>query len=110
MFDFIQRIESINVVAWVIGIFMKFSVYMYFEAEGMASFFKVKSNKYFIIPISVILFGIALFSKLSESVVAGSIVSYKVLPYIAFAVEFVIPLILLVIYLFRRKSFTCDRK
>lgn len=76
----------------------------------MTSIFKVISNIYFIIPISAILFWIALFSKLSESVVAGSIVSYKVLPYIAFAVEFIIPLILLAIYFFRRKSFTGDRK
>lgn len=105
VFDFIQRIESINVVAWVIGIFIKYSIYVYFVTTGMASIFKVKSNKYFIIPVSAILFAIGLFTKMLKSVVANSIVSYKVLPNIAFVVEFVIPLILLVIYFFRRKSF-----
>jgi len=50
----------------------------------MASILKVKSNKYFIIPISVVLLVIALFSKLSKSVVIGEVLSYKVFPYIAF--------------------------
>ncbi len=106
VFDFIQRIESINVVAWVVGIFMKYCTYMYFAASGIASIFKVKSNKYFIIPMSAILFAIALFSKLSKSVVTSTIVSYKVLPYIAFGVEFIIPLVLLIVFFFRRKSIT----
>lgn len=110
LFDFIQRIESINIIAWVVGIFMKFCVYVYFATTGMASIFKVKSNKYFIVPILAIFFVIALFSKLSKSVVTSNILSYKVLPYIAFAVEFIIPLILLAIYFFRRKSLTGNSK
>lgn len=105
VFDFIQRIESINVIEWIAGTFIKYCTNIYFAALGMASITKAKSYKYFIIPISAILFVIAYFSSLSKSVVINNVISYKVLPKIAFAVELVIPLILLIVYFFRKKSF-----
>jgi len=109
LFDFIQRIESINVIAWVAGTFVKYCIYIYFATIGLASILKVKSNKYFIIPISAVLLVIALFTKLSKSVVINNMLSYKFFPKLAFVIESVIPLILLVIYFFRRKSLTCAK-
>lgn len=106
VFDFIQRIESVNVIAWVIEIFLKYCSFIYFATIGLTSIVKGKSNKVFIIPMSAMLFLIAFFSKLSKSVVLNDILSYKILPKIAFTIECVLPLIILIVYFVRRKSLT----
>jgi len=103
VFDFIQRIESINVVTWFLGVFIKFSIYFYFASSGISQVLGVKSNKAFIIPMALIVYILALTLKLTKSVVADKILSYRVLPYISFFFIFGIPVILLIVHLIRKK-------
>lgn len=106
VFDFIQKIEFLNVIGWFIVEFIKLSAYLYFISLGMKQIFNVKTNKVFIIPTAVLLFILASATKLKKSVVVYEAVSFKALPYISFVFIFIIPLILLIVYFFRRKSLT----
>ena len=104
LFEFIERIESLYIIIWGIGAFIKFSVFLYFTSVGIQQVLSVKSNKIFIIPIGVILFMIILLTNIKSIEVTRQIFSYKFIPNIIFAIIFGIPLILLIVYIFRKKS------
>lgn len=104
IFKFIERVESINIITWFIGIFIKFSIYMHFATVALSQIFGVKSGKVFIILSSVLVAILALTLSISKSVVTNKLISHHYLPYINFAFIFIVPLFLLVVYLFRKKS------
>jgi len=108
-FDFIERIESLNVLIWFLGWFLKFSLYQYFAAASLAQILGRKSHKIFIIVIAALMFIIAVKSEILDIVMLNFIGSYKVLPYIGFVPIFIIPLVVLAVYYFRRKNLIISR-
>ena len=104
VFDVIQRIESVNAVSWFFGTFLKCSLFLYLAAAGMAQVFAAKSYKTFIIPIALLELVIALKSPLINFNVMSRIFSYKIAPFTILPGVFIIPLLVLIVYLFRRKS------
>ncbi len=104
VYNFIQRIESINVLAWVTVSIGKFSTYLYFATIGIKQVFNTKSNKPFIVPLASILLFFSMTLSIRKSVILNQVLSYKVYPFISLPVLFVIPLIMLVIFFFRKKT------
>lgn len=105
VFDFIQHIEHINVFGWFVGVFIKFSSYLYCATVAIAQVFRTNTNKPFILPTLIILYFLAINSPISKSVVNNYTSSQFILPYITLTFIFILPLILLMIYFIRRKSF-----
>jgi spore germination protein KB len=103
VFDIIQRIEFFNVIAWIIIFFFKLSSSFLAASMIMSQAFKTKSYKPFVIPMNLVIAGIALFTTISYHAILKMI--FKDIAYLViFAMNFVIPFIVLMIYLFRRKS------
>jgi len=109
VFDFIQRIESLNIMSWFFARFIKVSVYIYAAALSLKKIFNTKTYNKFLIPISIIIYLFVMYTSISKSVVYNKILSYKVFPYISCPFLIMIPLFLLVIYFFRRKNLNISR-
>lgn len=101
VFDFIEHIESMNVIFIFFCVFIKFSIFLYLSSIGFYKTFNTKSNKVFIIPISIILLLILLFSGILKDVYLDHILSYDILPYIDMVFVVAIPVIMLIIYFIR---------
>lgn len=103
VFDFIERTESLSSLTWFLGVFTKFAVFLYFSATLISQVFSLKSYKTLLIPLSAALVLITLYTPLLRSVNAFQL-RLVVYPYVAFIVLFVIPLLVLGVYLLRKKS------
>lgn len=104
-FDFITHIEGINLLGWCIGLFIKFSTYLYLASQTFAQVFNTKTYKIFILPIIMLIVIISITTKVTNVSVSAKILSYEVYPYIGVTFILIIPLILLIVYFFRKKSF-----
>jgi spore germination protein KB len=104
VFDVIERIESISAVAWFFGVFLKYSLFLYLAATGMAQVFGVNSYKAFIIPVALLNLLISLKSPIGKFEVMSRILSYKVTPFFTLPGMLIIPMLVTVIYFIRRKS------
>jgi spore germination protein KB len=102
VFDFIERIESLVVIAWIIIEFIKFSLYMYCITKGLGQIFNIKKDKLLIIPLSSAIFMFLLISKIINSVTINKIVLF--IPYVGAVPLFVLPAFILIVYFFRRKA------
>ncbi len=104
VYDVIERIESINAFGWIFGSMLKYSLFLYLAAAGLAQVFGVKSYKAFILPIALLQFVIMLKTPLVKFDIMSLMFSYKFVHYITLPGMFAIPLLVLVVYFFRRKS------
>lgn len=102
VFDFIERIESLVVIAWVIIEFIKYSLYMYCIIKGLGQIFKIEKDKILIIPLSVAIFIFVLIFKIFNSVTINKIVS--TIPYLGAVPLFVLPLFIFIVFILRRKA------
>lgn len=100
-FDFIEHVESFNVIFIFFCVFIKFSIFLYLSSVGFANTFNAKSNKIFIMPICVVLLCVLFFTGILKDVIIDHILSYEVLPYINIIFIVIIPVILLIIYFVR---------
>jgi len=103
-YDIIERIESIDAFNWIFGTMLKYSLFLYLASAGMAQVFGVKSYKTFVIPIALLQFILVLMTPLNKYHVMSFIFSYKFVHFIYLPGVFIIPLLVLVVYFFRRKS------
>lgn len=105
LFNYIQRIESINVLNWFLDVFIKNSIYCYVSAIALKEIFSAKDYKTFITPIMIVLAIIVLKTNMSKAVIFGKLISYKVFPYISIIFIFIIPLLVALIYFIRKRLF-----
>jgi spore germination protein KB len=103
VFDFVERIESLNVLVWFSGWFLKFSLYLYFAALGLEQIFSMRSHQVLLLPAVTAMYVIALATPSGKGVVAGYIASHKVLPWITLVAIFIIPVIILAVYIFKHQ-------
>lgn len=106
LFDFIQRVESINVISCFFTVFIKLSIYSYASALCMQQIFNTKSYKIFIIPEVIVTYLGIRYTPLYKSVIFSKVLSYKIFPFMSAVVIIVIPVFLLIIYFFRRRNLT----
>lgn len=103
LFDVVQRIEIFNVTGWIIVFFMKIASTFLACAIILNRIFNTKSYKSFIIPMNIIVGMIVLMTSISNYIVFKVLIhDYTYL--IIFTVNFVIPLLIFIVYAFRRKK------
>lgn len=109
LFGIIQRIEFFNVIAWINIFFFKLASTVFVSAEIFAQIFKTKSYKPFIIPMNLAIFIVILFTSISYYAIFREIINnYAHL--IIFTTNFIIPSIILIVYLIRRKKLSTTNK
>jgi spore germination protein KB len=103
-YDFIQRVQSISTLAWFTGMLLKLSIYSFMVSYILSGMVKAKSHKGFVIPLSVIAFIICLLPFMNKSSTVELLRSDQVFPWIILPIIFVLPLIIVIVYFFRRKK------
>lgn len=101
--DFFERIESIHMGAWISGTFIKVSFYYYLAVLGLSQIFNLKSYKSLIIPVGALIVPLCIL--IAPSIVElRKFTSYKVYTWYALFFIFIIPIILLIVALIRKKG------
>ncbi|RAP77435.1 GerAB/ArcD/ProY family transporter [Paenibacillus montanisoli] len=99
--EFIQNVDVLAVLLWIIGIFIKLSLYLFITSYGTAQFFHIKKWKHTIWFIALIVFGIALLPRsINDSQVYAKFWLAVILPVNILG----IPLLLWIIGSIRKKS------
>ncbi len=102
--DFLERMQAVNLMAWFPCALLKLTMYNYMAGHILSGIFRTKSYKSFIIPISTVSFIICLVPWLDKSSTIELLRSDQVFPLFILPVILVIPLILVTVYLIRRKK------
>lgn len=100
--NFLQRIEALMAIVWVITTFFKTALYFYAFTLGSAQLFNLKSFRSLIFPVGFLVFGLS-------QLVSKDIVFYmKKIPSTwvdwDFTVSFAIPLLLIIVYYVRKSK------
>lgn len=103
LYNFIQRIESIFVVAWIMGSIGKIAGYLYFSSVTVSQVLKKNDNKPYILPIAVIVFIVSVILKDRWPIIGVMQPLQKIILILSLISVFIIPTIALIIYLFKRK-------
>jgi spore germination protein KB len=103
-YDFIQRVQSINTLAWFPGLLLKLIIYCFMGSYTLSGVFKAKSHKGFVPVIAGLAFSACMIPIMQKSSVIMLLASDKVFPFIILPFTFVLPIFLLIVYLIRRKK------
>ncbi|MBU5485310.1 endospore germination permease [Clostridium sp. MSJ-11] len=104
LLNFIERIEVIAVFNWLMGVFINFSLNVYFLSKSICYGLNFKNEKVLIIPSLVLIFIINNFTPLKKSLYVIKILSYEIRFPIYIIFILVIPLMLLIMYFIRGKN------
>lgn len=100
--EFFENLESIAMAVWIVGAFVKISVFFYVTALGTAQLLKLSDYRVVIWPFAIIVVEIAFWSIPSSAVYTSYLT--LVLPFYSPLVQTIIPLFLLVIARMRKKK------
>jgi spore germination protein KB len=103
-FDFLERVQAVNLMAWFPVALLKLSLYNYMASYILSGIFKAKTHKYFVIPVSAVAFIACLLPVMDKSSTVELLRSDQVFPFIILPITLVIPVIMLIVYLIRRKK------
>lgn len=103
-YDFIQRVQALNALAWFPSSLLKIAMYNFMASHVFSAVVKTKSHKGFVIPISIIGFILCLLPVMNKSSTVERLRSDEVFPFIVLPVIFVVPLIIVIVYFLRRKK------
>ncbi len=109
-YDFIERIQSINTLAWFPAMLLKLMIYNFMASYVLSGIFKCKSHKKFVIPISIIGYLACLLPFMNKSSTVELLRSDQVFPFVVLPVTFVLPIIILIVYLFKKKKINTELK
>lgn len=104
LFHFIQRIDSLSVIAWMMGNIGKISGYLYFTSVAFSQTMNKQKNEPYIIPIAIIILTVTVLIKDKRSLLAVGDILQDVIFILSALAIFIIPSIALIVYLFRRKT------
>ena len=103
-YEFIERVQSLNTLAWFPAALLKLMMYNFMGSYVLSGIVKAKSHKGFVIPISTVGFILCLLPILNKSSTVELLRSDKVFPFIVLPVIFVVPLMMVIVYFLRRKK------
>lgn len=103
-YDFIQRVQSVNTLAWIMGMLLKLTIYSFMASYVLAGLVKAKSHKGFVIPSAIVAAIVCLLPIMNKSSTIELLRSDQVFPWIIFPVIFVLPLMMIIVYFIRRKK------
>ncbi|WP_338451268.1 endospore germination permease [Niallia oryzisoli] len=99
--DFFENLESAAMAVWIVGAFIKISVFYYAAALGTAQLLNLSDYRVVIWPFTIIFIEIAFWSIPSTAIYTSYLIF--VLPFYGPIVQTIIPLFLLLIALVRQK-------
>ena len=102
--SFLERLQAFNTLAWFPTTVLKLAIYIFMAARVLSLVFKAKSHKKFVIPITAIGFIACLIPFMSNSGTIKILSSDRVFPWVILPVTFVLPCLLIAVYLIRRKK------
>jgi len=101
--NFIERIESIHMGVWLLGGFIKVTFFFYLSVLGLSQLFNLKDYTPIVLPTGLLLIPFTVLS-FDSSVEMGEFTSFKILtPYATFFI-LIVPSILLLISMIRKKG------
>jgi spore germination protein KB len=103
-YEFIQRVESLNVIAWFLGVLIKTALFNYLACFTLSKVFGTRSHRAYIGPVFLITFLVNLLPFVNRSSVIDLLRSHLVFPPIVLFNIVVLPSVVIIVYLFRRKS------
>ena len=103
-YDFITRVQSFNILAWFPVVLLKLTIYNFMGSYVLAGIFKSNSHKGFVVPLSIIGFIICLLPALNKSSTVELLRSDSVFPFIVLPFTFILPLIMVLIALLKKRS------
>lgn len=103
-YDFIERVQSLNTLAWFPVILLKIAVYNFMASYVLSGIVKAKSYKPFVIPFSILAFSICLIPIMNKSSTIDYLRSDSFFPYMIFPIVVIIPLLAVIVYFIRRKK------
>ncbi|MCF6461329.1 GerAB/ArcD/ProY family transporter [Clostridium sp. Cult3] len=104
IFDFIQRIDVLSVVAWITGNAGKITGYLYFTSVAFCQTFDKNDNRPYIIPIAAIVLIATVLIKDRRSILSVGKTLQKTILITSAIALFALPMVTLIIYLFRKKN------
>ncbi|MDD4000053.1 MAG: GerAB/ArcD/ProY family transporter, partial [Bacilli bacterium] len=104
LFHSIERIQTLNLMAWFPCALFKLSIYAFMTSYIVANIFKAKTHKPFVIPTSAFAFAICLLPVMNKSSTIEILRSDQVFPYFILPATFGVPLIILIVFLFRKNK------
>lgn len=103
-YDFIERVQSLNTLAWFPAALLKLMIYNFMGCYILSGVVKAKSHKGFVIPVSLIGFFLCMLPIMNKSSTVELLRSDKVFPFFVLPATFAVPVILLIVYFFRREK------
>lgn len=104
VFSFLERVQALNALAWFPATILKMTIYNFMASRVLSLIFKAKSHKKFVIPVAAIGYFACLLPLLSNSNTIKILSSDQVFPWVIIPVIFILPCILMAVYLIRRKK------
>jgi len=102
--NFLERLESVIVAAWVLGGFVKVGVFYYAAVLGSAQCLGLKDYRPLVLPVGVILVALAVLLHGENIVEVFSYIPQVEVPFLLLVFEAGLPLGLLTVALLRRKG------
>lgn len=102
-YDFIQRLESFNVLGWFIGILLKMALYNYMSSYFISGITGSKTTyKMFVIPVAIVIFILIMIPKINQYSTFQFLLNPKTYAAIALTPMVVVPIIMCIVYLVRK--------
>ncbi|SIQ06041.1 spore germination protein KB [Peribacillus simplex] len=98
--NFVQRIEAVLAIMWILSIYMKMTIYLYAVVIGIAQILNLKNHRPLIVPLGGIsvLLSLVMFSNVIEQQTWDQ----EIAVFFSYTVGFLLPLIMLCIAVFRK--------
>lgn len=103
-YDFVERVQSLNTLAWFPAALLKLMIYNFMGSHIFSGVVKAKSHKKFVLPISLLGFCVCILPFMNKSSTVEFLRSDQVFPFIVLPVTPVLPLIIVIVYFIRRKK------
>ena len=101
--DFLERIESVHMAIWTMGVFIKVSLYFYLAVLGLGQLFNLKDYKPLVFPIGTVFIPLSIL--ITPSIVElREFTSYKIYTWYALFFTLFIPSLLLLTAVIRKKG------
>lgn len=102
--QYVKNLDITIMGVWIIGIFIKIVITYYGTVVGISEIFGFKSYKPMIVPVGLLI--ISLSVSAAERIHGIFNFAYYTFPFYSFSMAFLIPLILIIVSMFRKKKKT----
>ncbi|MFA5675753.1 MAG: endospore germination permease [Christensenellales bacterium] len=103
-FGFIERMQALNILSWFPMALLKLTIYIYMGSEVISGILKTKSHRPIVFPIVIAGYIMALMPFMNKTSTVDMLRSDEVFPFIIIPVVFIVPVIILAVYIIRKKK------